>query len=44
MRRVRRRAPLSRPTPPRSTPIATTGLHFMVRLDSEGVMDVRLIA
>jgi hypothetical protein len=33
---------LSRPTPCRSTPITTTVLHFMVRLDSEGASSVRL--
>ena len=40
----RQRAPLSRPTPCRSTPITTTALPFMVRLDSEGAMEARLIA
>src|SRR5215218_5340695 len=34
----------SRPTPRRSTPIATTAPSFTVRLDSEGVMSLRLVA
>jgi hypothetical protein len=38
------RAPLSRPTLRRRTPIATTALSFMVRLDSEGAVRVRLTA
>jgi len=38
------RAPLSRPTPRRSTPITTTALPFMLRLDTEGVREARLIA
>ena len=43
--RVCRQAPLSRPTPPRSTLIRTTALlPFTVRLDSEGEMEARLIA
>jgi hypothetical protein len=36
--------PLSKPTLPRSTPIATTALRFSVRLDTEGMMDLRLTA
>jgi hypothetical protein len=40
----RRRAPLSRPAPHRSTPTATTGPSFTVHLDSEGAMSVRLVA
>jgi len=39
-----RRVLLSLPTPPRPTPIATTAPAFTVRLDSEGVMSVRLVA
>jgi hypothetical protein len=39
-----RRVPLPRPTPCRPTPIATTVLHFMVRLDAEGGMELRFIA
>src|SRR5215216_89654 len=31
-----------RPTLPRSTPIATTALSFIVRLDSEGASSMRL--
>jgi hypothetical protein len=38
----RRRAPLSRPTSPRTTPITTTGLAFMVRLDTDGELEVAL--
>jgi len=40
----RQLALLSPPTLPRSTPITTTALPFKVRLDSEGVMEIRLIA
>ena len=29
---------------PRSTPIATTGLRFIVRLDAEGAVSVLLVA
>ncbi len=36
------RALLSRPTSPRSTPITTTGIRFMVSVDAEGGMDIRL--
>ncbi len=36
--------PLWQPTPPRTTPIATTGLPFSVRLDPEDVVSVRLVA
>jgi hypothetical protein len=44
MRRGRRlRALLPPPTPPRQTPIATTALPFMICLDAEGVMEVRVI-
>jgi hypothetical protein len=39
-----RRAPSSRPTPRRSTPIATTGLRFVVRLNEGGRSRIRLIA
>jgi transposase len=39
-----RRAPLSRPTLRRSTPIATTALPFTMQLSLEGVMSMRLIA
>ena len=35
---------LSLPTPSRSTPIITTGLSFMVQLDSDGAIEVRSIA
>jgi hypothetical protein len=35
---------LSQPTLRRQTPIAKTVLHFMVRLDSEGAMTLRLSA
>jgi hypothetical protein len=38
------RAPLSQPTACRPTPIATTALPFTVRLDTEGTMNVRLLA
>jgi hypothetical protein len=34
---------LLRPTPRRPTPIATTALSFMVRLDSEGVMEMQIV-
>jgi hypothetical protein len=37
--RVCRQAPLSRPTPCRPTPIATTALPFLVRVDADGVME-----
>jgi hypothetical protein len=33
---------LSLPTLRRSTPIATTALPFVVRLDSEGAMELRI--
>jgi hypothetical protein len=36
--------PSSRPTPPRSTSITTTGPSFTVSLDAEGAVDLRLIA
>jgi len=39
----RLRGLLSRPTPCRPTSIATKALAFMVRLDSEGSMEARLI-
>lgn len=39
-----RRAPSSRPTLCRSTPIATTALPFMVRVDLEGAMSMRFTA
>ncbi len=32
------------PTLRRSTPIATTGLPFRVRLDTRGVVEARLVA
>jgi hypothetical protein len=35
------RAPLSRPAPPRSTPIATTTLPFTMQLSVEGLMSMR---
>ncbi len=35
---------LSRPTACRSTPIRTTALSFMVRVDPEGAVSVRLVA
>ena len=35
---------LSRPTPCRPTPIATTALRSNVYLEAEGMMDLRLIA
>ena len=38
------RALLSRPTPRRSTPIATTALLFRIGVGTEGMMDLRLIA
>jgi len=38
------RAPVSRPTLRRSTPIRTTVLRFVVRLDAEGAISVRLVA
>jgi hypothetical protein len=34
---------LSRPTPRRSTPIATTALTFRVCLDTEGVRELQLV-
>jgi hypothetical protein len=34
--------PLSRPTPWRQTPIATTALPFTIRFDPEGAISVRL--
>src|SRR5215203_3416468 len=37
-------APLSPPTPPRPTPITTTGLSFKASLDATGGMEMRLIA
>ncbi len=40
----RRRALLSLPAERRRTSIATTALPFMVCLDPEGAMEVRLIA
>ena len=43
-RRSRQRSPLSPPTRCRSTPIATTGLPFSLRLDTEGTMSARLLA
>src|SRR5215203_3181248 len=39
-----RRALLSRPTQRRRTPIVTTELSFVVRLDSKGVMSVRFLS
>jgi hypothetical protein len=35
---------LSRPTPRRLTPIATTALPFMACLDIEGKLEMQLIA
>jgi hypothetical protein len=35
---------LSLPTPCRSTPIATTALRFVVRVEPEGKMEMRLLA
>ena len=39
-----RRAPSSRPTPRRSTPIATTALAFRMGVDAEGVRELQLFA
>ena len=36
------RAPLSRPTPPRSTPITTTAPPFSIYLDAEGATEVQI--
>jgi hypothetical protein len=36
--------PLSRPTLPRRTPIATTALPFVVRVGPEGAVSVRMVA
>jgi hypothetical protein len=36
--------PLSQPTLSHSTPIATTALPFVVRLDAEGVRELRIVA
>ena len=38
----RRRVALSRPTPCRPTPIATTALAFIASLDADGVIEVTL--
>src|SRR5215212_9258130 len=40
----RRRVPLSQPTACRPTPIATTALPFVVRVDVEGVRELQLMA
>jgi hypothetical protein len=40
----RRRAPSSRPTACRSTPIRTTALPFVARVGPEGDMSVTLVA
>jgi hypothetical protein len=39
-----RRVPLLRPSPCRPTPIATTALPFVLRLEADGAMTVRYSA
>jgi hypothetical protein len=41
---VRQRVLLSQPTLRRSTPITTTALSLIVRVDPEGAVSVRLVA